>query len=117
MPSLTPGSSSSDSSAPPPLVANYCTLEMVQYMLISTLSAMDFQGNNSTKLLYVNSGASNHMTNNSTTLCHVQPYADQSTIQTTNDSFLPIATVGDASPKITDIFLASQISMNLIFVS
>ncbi|XP_057978392.1 uncharacterized protein LOC131164883 [Malania oleifera] len=95
----------------------YCTPEMVQQMLISTLSAMGLQGNNSTNIWYVNSGASSHMTNNPTTLCHVRPYASQSTIQTANDSSLPIAAVGDASSKFTNVFLAPQLSTNLISVS
>ncbi|RVW29321.1 Retrovirus-related Pol polyprotein from transposon RE1 [Vitis vinifera] len=89
---------------------------MVQRMLISALSAMGFQGNNSTKLWYVDSGASNHMTNNPTALCHVRPYAGQSSIQTANGSSLPIAAIGDASSKFTDVFLAPQLSTNLISV-
>ncbi|RVW27789.1 Retrovirus-related Pol polyprotein from transposon RE2 [Vitis vinifera] len=101
---------------PAPPAPDYCTPEMVQRMLISTLSAMGFQGNNSTKLWYVDSGASNHMTNNPTALCHVQPYAGQSSIQTANGNSLPIAAIGDASFKFTDVFLASQLSTNLISV-
>ncbi|KAG7983887.1 hypothetical protein I3843_04G129100 [Carya illinoinensis] len=78
--SIAHGSSSDASSnlAPPP--KNYCTSEMVQQMLISALSAMGFQGKNTTKLWYVDSGASNHMTNTPTALCHVWPYAGQSAI-------------------------------------
>ena len=60
-------------SVPAPPAPDYYTPEMVQWMLISALSAMGFQGNNSTKLWYVDSGASNHMTNNATALCHVRP--------------------------------------------
>ena len=77
---------------------------------------MGFQGNNATKLWYVDSGASNHMTNNPTALCHVQPYAGQSSIQTANGNSLPIAAIGDASFKFTDVFLAPQLSTNLISV-
>ncbi|KAL6340316.1 hypothetical protein AAG906_040753 [Vitis piasezkii] len=77
---------------------------------------MGFQGNNSTKLWYVDSGASNHMTNNPTALCHVRPYAGQSSIQTANGSSLPIAAIGDASSKFIDVFLAPQLSTNLISV-
>ncbi|KAL6340870.1 hypothetical protein AAG906_031980 [Vitis piasezkii] len=71
--------------------------------------------NNSTKLVH-GLGASNHMTNNSTALCHVRPYVDQSSIQTANGSSLPIAAIGDASSKFTDVFLAPQLSTNLISV-
>ena len=77
---------------------------------------MGFQGNYSTKLWYVDSRAFNHMTNNPTALCHVQPYAGQSSIQTTNDNSLPIAAIGDASFKLTDVFLAPQLFTNLISV-
>ena len=103
-------------SVPPPPTPDYCTPEMVQQMLISALSAMGFQGNNSTKLWYVDSGASNHMTNNPTALCHVRPYAGQSSIQTANGSSLPIVAIGDASSKFTDVFLTPQLSTNLISV-
>ena len=64
----------------------------------------------------MDSGTSNHMTNNPTAWCHVRPYAGQSSIQTTNGSSLPIATIGDASSKFTDVFLAYQLSTNLIYV-
>nr|CAN67587.1 hypothetical protein VITISV_036279 [Vitis vinifera] len=97
-----------------PLVPDYCIPEMVQRMLISALLAMGFQGNNSTKLWYVDSGASNHMTNNPTALCHVRPYVGQSSIQIANGSSLPITVIGDASSKFTDVFLAPQLSTNLI---
>nr|CAN77868.1 hypothetical protein VITISV_001383 [Vitis vinifera] len=56
------------------------------------------------------------MTNNPTALCHVRPYASQSSIQTTNGNSLPIATIGYASSKFTDVFLAHQLYTNLIFV-
>ncbi|KAF5469242.1 hypothetical protein F2P56_013330 [Juglans regia] len=113
---VTHGSSSGASSDLAPPAANYCTPEMVQQMLISALSAMGFQGKNNTKLWYVDSGASNHMTNTPTTLCHVRPYAGQSAIQTANGSSLPIDAVGDASSTFTDVFLAPQLSTNLISV-
>ena len=96
---------------------DYGTPEMVQRMIISALSAMGFQGNNSTKLWYVDSGASNHMTNNPTALCHVRPYVGQSSIQTANGSSFPIAAIGNASSKFTNVFLAPQLSTNLIYVS
>ena len=77
---------------------------------------MGFQGNNSTKLWYVDSGASNHITNNPTALCHVRPYAGQSSIQTANDNSLTIAAIGDAFSKFTDVFLTPQLSTNLISI-
>ncbi|RVW59566.1 Retrovirus-related Pol polyprotein from transposon RE2 [Vitis vinifera] len=95
-------SPSTTCSVPAPPAPDYCTPEMVQWMLISALSAMRFQGNSSTKLWYVDSGASNHMTNNPTALCHVWPYTGQSSIQTANDSSLPIVAIDDASSKFTD---------------
>ncbi|RVX06405.1 Retrovirus-related Pol polyprotein from transposon TNT 1-94 [Vitis vinifera] len=115
-PVATHDSPSAACSVPAPPAPDYCTPEMVQRILISALSAMGFQGNNSTKLWYVDSGASNHMTNNPTALCYVRPYAGQSSIQTANGSSLPIAAIGDASSKFTDVFLAPQLSTNLISV-
>ena len=75
---------------------------------------MGFQGKNSTTLWYVDLGASNHMTNSPTTLSHVRLYASQSAIQTANGSSLPIAAIGNASSTFTDVFLAPQLSTNLI---
>ncbi|KAJ0043106.1 hypothetical protein Pint_18823 [Pistacia integerrima] len=108
-------SSGASSDLAPPAVT-YCTPEMVQQMLISALSAMGFQGKHSTTLWYVDSGASNHMTNTPANLSHVRPYAGQSAIQTANGNSLPIAAVGNASSTFTDVFLAPQLSTNLIYV-
>ena len=79
---------------------------MVQQMLILALSTMGFHVINSTILWYIDSGASNHMTNTPTILSHVRPYAVQSAIQTANDSSLAISVVGNASSIFTDVFLA-----------
>ena len=114
--SIVHGSSSSATSDIATSTAVYCTLEMLQQMLISALSTMGFQGKNSTTLWYVASRASNHMTNTPTTLSHVRSYASQSAIQTTNGSSLPIAAIGNASSTFTNVFLAPQLSTNLIFV-
>jgi hypothetical protein len=109
-------SPSDPSSVPAPPAPDYCTPAMVQQMLISALSAMGFQGNHSPKLWYVDSAASNHMTPTHTALSHVRPYDGQSVIQTANGSSLPIAAIGDASSTLTDVFLAPQLSTNLISV-
>jgi transposase InsO family protein len=114
--SAAPVSSSDASSVPASPASDYCTPAMVQQILVSALSAMGFQGNHSTKLWYVDSAASNHMTPNPTALCHVRPYDGQSVIQTANGSSLPIAAVGDASSALTNVFLAPQLSTNLISV-
>ena len=115
--SVAHGSSSSATSNLASLAVVYCSPEMVQQMLISVLSTMGFQGKNSTTLWYVDSGPSNHMMNTPTTLSHVRPYVGQYAIQTANGSSLPIATVGNASSTLTDVFLALQLSMNLISVN
>ncbi|RVX06561.1 Retrovirus-related Pol polyprotein from transposon RE1 [Vitis vinifera] len=107
--SATHDSPSTACSVPAPPAPDYCTPEMVQQMLISALSAMGFQGNNSTKLWYVDSGASNHMTNNPTALCHVRPYAGQSSIQTANGSSLPIAAM--AMPLLSSLLAPLLISV------
>jgi hypothetical protein len=64
----------------------------------------------------VDSAASNHMTPTHTALSHVRPYDGQSVIQTANGNSLPIAAIGDASSTLTDVFLAPQLSTNLISV-
>jgi hypothetical protein len=115
-PSAALVSPSNVSSVPASPALDYCTPAMVQQILVSAFSAMGFQGNHSTKLWYVDSAASNHMTPNPTALCHVRPYDGQSVIQTTNGSSLPIAAVRDAFFTLTDVFLAPQLSTNLISV-
>lgn len=60
------------------------------------------------------SGASNHTTNNSNALCHVQPYDGESTIQTINASYVQIIAIANVSFKITDMFLTSQLFTDLI---
>ncbi|KAJ0099002.1 hypothetical protein Patl1_20938 [Pistacia atlantica] len=106
----------SSSGASSDLAPTYCTPEMVQQMLILALSAMGFQGKHSTTLWYVDSGVSNHMTNTPTNLSHVRPYAGQFAIHTDNGNSLPIVVVGNASSTFTDVFLAPQLSTNLIYV-
>ncbi|KAL6345513.1 hypothetical protein AAG906_017236 [Vitis piasezkii] len=103
-----------------PSCSNFADMTLLQCALFLhllhqiPLSVMGFQGNNSTKLVR-GLGASNHMTNNPTALCHVRPY-------TVNLPFrLPMAlfahnAIGDASSKFTDVFLAPQLSTNLISV-
>ncbi|KAH7529270.1 hypothetical protein FEM48_Zijuj05G0166600 [Ziziphus jujuba var. spinosa] len=100
--SVAHGSPSDASSVPALPALDYCTLAMVQQMLISALSTIGFQGKTSTKLWYVDSGASNHMTNNPTALCHAWPYAGESSFQTANGSSLPIAAVDNASSQFID---------------
>ena len=100
------GSSSSATFDIAPLAVVYCTLEMVQHMLILALFAMGFQGKNSIILWYVDLRASNHMTNTPTNFSHVRCYASQSSIQTTNGSSLVIAATGNVSSIFIDVFLA-----------
>ena len=47
----------------------------------------------------------------------IRPYAGQFSIQTSNDSSLPIAAIGNASSTFTDVFLAPHLFTNLISVS
>ena len=49
-------------------------------------------------------------------MSHARPYAGQSTIQAANSSSLPIAIVGNASSTFTNVFLAPQLSTNLISI-
>lgn len=91
---------------------------MVQQMIASALSILRFQGTNSasSRMWYIDSGASNHMMPNPMALGHIRPYVGTSFIQTANDSSLLIIFVGDASPNITNVFLAPKLSTNLISV-
>jgi hypothetical protein len=97
---------------------NTLTPEMVQQMIISALSALGFSGNH--KLLfkpwYLDSGASNHMTNTTVPLSNVRNYDGNLKISTADGSSLPISAVGDLSPSLTDVFVSPDLSTNLISV-
>jgi hypothetical protein len=101
-------------------IANLNTLtpEMVQQMIISALSAFGFSGNYKfpSKPWYLDSGASNHMTNHVASLFNVRNYDGNLKINTADGSSLPISVVGDLSPFLTDVFVSPDLSTNLISV-
>jgi len=97
---------------------NTLTPEMVQQMIISALSAFGFSGNYKfpSKSWYLDSGASNRMTNTVASLSNVRNYDGNLKINTANDSSLPISAVGDLSPSLTDVFMSPDLSTNLISI-
>jgi hypothetical protein len=78
---------------------------MVQHIIIS---ALGFSGNHKfpSKPWYLDSGASNHMTNTVVPLSNVKNY----------DGNLKINVVGDLSPSLTDVFVSPDLSTNLISI-
>jgi len=78
---------------------------MVQHMIIY---ALRFSSNHKfpSKTWYLDSGASNHMTNIVVPLSNVKNY----------DENLKINVVGDLSPSLTDVFMSPNLSTNLISI-
>jgi hypothetical protein len=94
---------------------NTLTPEMVHQMIIS---AFGLSGNHkfSSKPWYLDSGASNHMTNTVVPLFNVRNYEGSLKINTADGNSLPISVVGDLSSSLTDVFVSPDLSTNLIFV-
>nr|KYP62834.1 Retrovirus-related Pol polyprotein from transposon TNT 1-94 [Cajanus cajan] len=91
------------------------TLEMVQQMIISTFSALGFSGKSSSPW-YFDSGASNHMTNNTRFLTNIKKYLGNLNIHTAGGNQLPITATGDISSSLTNVFVAPGLTSNLISV-
>ena len=91
---------------------------MIQHVIISALSAIGFSGNHKfpSKPWYLDSGASNHMTNIVVPLSKVKNYDGNLKINTADGSSLPISVVGDLSPSLSDVFVSPDLSTNLIYV-
>ncbi|KAJ0042058.1 hypothetical protein Pint_19025 [Pistacia integerrima] len=64
----------------------------------------------------IDSVASNHMTGNSAALQDVCKYDGEQHIQITDDSTLPITTVGNLGSYFTNVFVSLDLSANLIVV-
>ena len=73
------------------------TPDMIQKMIVNTISALGISGTNSSSnsLWYFDSGASNHMTLSPTTLSNTCPYKGNLTVHTADGERLPIIVVGD----------------------
>ena len=101
----------------PTALANPTTLtpEMVQQMILSTFG---LSGNHkvSSKPWYFDSRASNHMTNIVVPLSNIRNYDGNLKINTVDGSSLPISAVGDLSSSLTDVFVSSDLSTNLISI-
>jgi len=85
---------------------------------ISALSAFGFSGNYKfpSKPWYLNSSASNHMTDTIASLSNVRNNDGNLKINTTDGSSLPISALGDLSPSLTDVFVSPDLSTNLIYI-
>ncbi|KAF8369556.1 hypothetical protein HHK36_032419 [Tetracentron sinense] len=96
------------------------TPETVQQMILSAFSALGLTGKNKSfsKLWFLDSGASNHMTFSSENLLNVQKYDGNLQVQTANGESLPITAVGDISPSppLQNVFYSPSLSANLISV-
>ena len=91
---------------------------MVQQMILFAFSAfgLTVNPNFSSKPWYLDSGASNHMTNSSVSLSNVQNYNGNQKIHTTDGNSLPISAIGDISPSLTNVLVSPSLSTNLIYV-
>lgn len=94
------------------------TLEMVHQMIISALSAFGLSCNqqDSSKPWYLDSAASNHMTNSIVPLSNIRNYDGNQEINTTDGSSLPITIIGDLSSSVTNVFVSPSLCSNLLYV-
>jgi hypothetical protein len=94
------------------------TLEHVQQMIVSALSALGLQGK--TQLLpppwLIDYAASNHMTDNSKALQDVCKYDGEQNIQIADGRTIPITAIGNLSLAFTNVFVSPDLSANLISV-
>jgi len=95
------------------------TPAMIQQMIISVFSALGLSSKNfyTSSPWYFDSAASNHMTNNATSLTNVNKYFGNIKIHIADGSHLPITTTGDVSPSLTDVFVSPGLTTNLVSVS
>nr|KYP40137.1 hypothetical protein KK1_038537 [Cajanus cajan] len=84
-------------------------------MIISTFSALGFSGKSSSPW-YFDSGASNHMTNNTRFLTNIKRYLGNLNIHTAGGNQLPIIATGDISSSLTNVFVAPGLTSNLISI-
>jgi hypothetical protein len=110
------GSSPLTQSAPTPVQS--VTPAMIQQMIISAFSALGLSGKNlsTSSPWYFDFTASNHMTNNVTSLTNVNEYFGNLKIHTADGSHLPIMTTGDVSSSLTDVFVSPGLTTNLVSV-
>jgi transposase InsO family protein len=98
-----------------PTAVQTLTPEMVQQMIISAFSALGFSGK-SCSPWYFDSGASNHMTNNTQFLNNITKYSGNLKIHTADGNQLPITATGDISSTLTNVFVSPGLTSNLISV-
>ena len=101
-----------------PTNADALTLEKVQQMVLSALSALGIQGksNDISSPWFVDSGASNHMIGTSEHLKNVRTYNGTQNIQIADGNTLSITAVGDITPSFRHVFVSLGLVSNLISV-
>jgi hypothetical protein len=94
------------------------TLEQVQHMIVSALSALGLQGKKHllTSPLLIDSAASNRITGSPAALHDVRKYDGKQHIQIADGSTLPITAVGNLGSSFTNVFVSPDLSANLISV-
>ncbi|GAV68422.1 zf-CCHC domain-containing protein [Cephalotus follicularis] len=105
--------STSSSSAP--------TFESIQQMIVQTLSSMGFSGKISfnSRIWYLDSGASNHMTGTLNNLLSSTPYFGPLKISTIDGTKLPInavSNINSGSMSFKDVFFVPNLSTNLLSI-
>ena len=101
-----------------PTNADALTLEKVQQMVLSALSALGIQGksNDISSPWFVDSGASNHMTGALEHLNNIHTYNGTQNIQIADGNTLSITAVGDITPSFRHVFVSLGLVSNLISV-
>ncbi|PHT64700.1 hypothetical protein T459_29125 [Capsicum annuum] len=86
-------------------------------MIVLAFLALGLQSNDlASNFWFVDSGASNHMTNLSSMLKNIRKYHGPSQIQVANGSNLPITKVRDITKTFNNVFVSPKISTSLISV-
>ena len=91
---------------------------MVQQMILFAFSAfgLTVNPNFSSKPWYLDSGASNHMTNYFVSLSNVPNLIGNQKIHTADGNSLPINAIGDISHSLTNVLVSPNLSTNLISI-
>ena len=100
------------------LLLKLVTPDMIQQMIISAFSAMELLGKpfSTSPLWYFDSETSHHLTNNANFLTNVKKYYGNLIIHIVDGNPLPITTIGDVSPSLTNVFVSPDLTTNLIYV-
>lgn len=91
--------------------------ELIQQM-VSALSALGIQSKSSnvSRPWFLDSGASNHMTNSSEYLHNLQSYHANQKIQIADGNTLSITDIGDINSDFRDVVVSPGLASNLLYV-